>query len=522
MSSFVELDGRSFHVGQRVCDAEGCRGTVRYIGPVASAKKVSDIWLGIEWDSAARGKHDGSCVDANQVTHRHFSCPPGAGTFSKPTVVRTGRTFTEALLERYVGLDAPRITGAENKLADSFVVTSKGERKAIEFVGEEKIRLRQQLHEVTEVSVRNCEVSSGGSSIDSMCAHLVSVDLQDNLLSSWTDVVDIARQIPRLSSLFLHGNKIGDIDLNLLDSYSGSLNNLKIIALNFCGLQSWSSVKALHAVLPAITELYLAANFFQDISSMSPSFFPFVTTIDLSSCSLSCWRSVAEACGDLQSLEALLLDCNPFESIEKNQDGKFLKLSRLSLATTRLNSWTDVNALSSYPGLASLRLCNIPLFAGKGASELRPEVVARVAQLQVFNGSNISPRERSDSEKIYLRKILRQKRVIEGEERDDAGAASRVGSFEEAHPRFAELDALHGAALLPMGGEGAGSGLPRARDPQAARLPQSRPLEVDGEAVVRAGDAQAAAVREAVQGRGARGDGRGRRHFGLLRRDRWC
>ena len=43
MASF--LDGKYF-IGQRVLDAEDYRGTIQYIGPVASAKKATDIWLG--------------------------------------------------------------------------------------------------------------------------------------------------------------------------------------------------------------------------------------------------------------------------------------------------------------------------------------------------------------------------------------------------------------------------------------------------------------------------------------------
>ena len=36
----------NFSVGQRIIDTEGCKGTIRYIGPVAAAKSATDIWLG--------------------------------------------------------------------------------------------------------------------------------------------------------------------------------------------------------------------------------------------------------------------------------------------------------------------------------------------------------------------------------------------------------------------------------------------------------------------------------------------
>jgi hypothetical protein len=77
-------------VGQRVVDEEGYRATVRYIGPVATAKDKEALYIGedipwrhssirgalpsaedcmdgfypegVEWDDPTRGKHDGSVV----------------------------------------------------------------------------------------------------------------------------------------------------------------------------------------------------------------------------------------------------------------------------------------------------------------------------------------------------------------------------------------------------------------------------------------------------------------------------
>lgn len=121
-------------------DSEGFRATVRYIGPVAGAKNPNEVWFGVEWDNASRGKHDGSSADASGVLHKYFDCAPGSGSFIKPAKVSYGRTLVEALNDRYVGLDAPSIAEADAKLPNAFVSTSKGNQKSIEFVGEEKIR----------------------------------------------------------------------------------------------------------------------------------------------------------------------------------------------------------------------------------------------------------------------------------------------------------------------------------------------------------------------------------------------
>lgn len=52
-------------VGVRISH-NGHLGTIRYVGPVDSTRGV---WLGVEWDDADRGKHDGS-----KDGKHYFSC----------------------------------------------------------------------------------------------------------------------------------------------------------------------------------------------------------------------------------------------------------------------------------------------------------------------------------------------------------------------------------------------------------------------------------------------------------------
>lgn len=134
------MDTSKPRVGCRVIDSEGFRATVRYIGPVAGAKNQHEIWLGVEWDNASRGKHDGSSADSSGILHKYFECVSGSGSFIKPTKVTYGRTFVDALNDRYVSLDAPTLVESDARLPNAFVCTSKGNQKNIEFVGEEKIR----------------------------------------------------------------------------------------------------------------------------------------------------------------------------------------------------------------------------------------------------------------------------------------------------------------------------------------------------------------------------------------------
>ena len=108
-------------------------------------------WLGVEWDTPGRGKHDGSCVDKAGEMHRYFTCMDRMGSFVKPAKVKRGRSFVEVLRERYVELDAP-VTAPGNIVPDAFVNTAKGHQIAIELHGEEKIRKWQQIRTLQKVS----------------------------------------------------------------------------------------------------------------------------------------------------------------------------------------------------------------------------------------------------------------------------------------------------------------------------------------------------------------------------------
>lgn len=125
-----------------------------------------------------------------------------------------------------------------------------------------------------------------------------------------------------------------------------------------------------------------------------------------------------------------------------------------------LGSWKDVNNLARYPHLKALRLSGIPLFVGRGSSEVRPEVIARIRQLAFFNGSQVSARERAESEKNYLRGVLFERNTRAAAlAATTAGVAANTAAGaavqptatvdEVLHPRYAELMSLYGADLAP-------------------------------------------------------------------------
>jgi hypothetical protein len=112
----------SYKIGRRFkCIDSEDKGLIHYIGHVHISKNAKAVYLGVEWyvclfcrfipatterefnlfcvlhrDDESRGKHDGE-VDGK----RYYSCPPKQGAFIHPGRVKMGKTFVEALNDKY-------------------------------------------------------------------------------------------------------------------------------------------------------------------------------------------------------------------------------------------------------------------------------------------------------------------------------------------------------------------------------------------------------------------------------------
>jgi tubulin-specific chaperone E len=94
-------------------------------------------------------------------------------------------------------------------------------------------------------------------------------------------------------------------------------------------------------------------------------------------------------------------------------------------------------------------------------------VIGRLTNLELFNGSTVSPKERIDAEKYYLRKIFRQKSQLESggnyvtESGVVYGQEILTNNFFEnfVHPKYQNLFEKYGEELLSSGSGGqAGTG----------------------------------------------------------------
>ena len=531
----------------RIRDADGFLGTLRYVGPVASAKKTAELYAGVEWDDASRGKHDGSvvCRRTNGIV-RHFRCRNGArnvrrsnnhggsggamsgenaaisgaissstaGSFLRLTKRNadwdTGVPLTHTLLRgRYVPPDAELVAPAN--VLPHHALTSSGRAKPIEFLGEMKIRSRQQPDKLASVSLRSMGIRAappGGKDEVGEFGHLTEMDLAGNLLCRWDDVLDILRCFPNLVKVGLAGNRIGDVAVNNNDAIAkeGEFDKIRVLNLNGTNITSFRTVAWVGSAMPNLQELCLAhcdlsdldsydnydcvddpsgaAN--DDIDDIDDSMAKVTLNdpiprpmsgalanlcfLDLSDCNIASWtQQVGRLARSLPHLTDLILNDNPIGVVEAfggNADGEdcqyFSSLTTLQLTNAGIASWSSIDVLNDFPNLKSLRFRNNPITSSISAAEARSVAIARLPNLQYLNASPIGDKERTDSERRYVSTVARELLMAEtaaaaaemGEGNSDreedvvaAAKTERTAAILANHPLFDQLTAKHQDAM---------------------------------------------------------------------------
>jgi hypothetical protein len=413
----------------RVRDVDGFVGTVLYVGPVPSAKDSQEVYAGIAWDDASRGKHDGSviCRSTNQLI-RLFSCE--GGSFLRLSKLDLGVSLDPALLKsKYVALDAPVV--APDNLLPHTARTSSGREKPIELLGELNIRKRQQLEDLDNISLRSLGIARASTDESiSEFSHLKEMDLAGNLISDWDTVFCILGQFPLLKKVSLASNRIMDVPRHPL-RVPGHLDRIRILNLNGCSL-TFRTIQWIADAMPQLEELCVAYNDLSDVKDGSITGFRSLHFLDCSSCNLTSWKDQVQCFGTLPSLQHLMVNDNSIPDISMaSVDGRcFKNLRSLQLAGTSIDSWHDLDGIRAFESLESLRLRNTPLTSSMGAAEARSITVARIPNLIFLNASPISSKERAEAERRYVSNVARQLLLV--------ASSAETDKILALHPRFEE------------------------------------------------------------------------------------
>ena len=149
-------------VGLRV-RIEAKVATVRYVGNVEGQ---AGQWVGLEWDTETRGKHDG-CV----AGHRYFTCKGQSGSFIRlqkfQQLAEFGKTVLEALQERYQAAILP------DEEANLAIKTISSKQLAVKLVGRAQVQAKQgRLERLEAANLAGATVSAVVSAAQSFLSLL--------------------------------------------------------------------------------------------------------------------------------------------------------------------------------------------------------------------------------------------------------------------------------------------------------------------------------------------------------------
>ncbi|KAJ4809988.1 Tubulin-specific chaperone E [Rhynchospora pubera] len=426
----------AFRIGQRVHAAGDPRrtGTIRYIGPISGH---DGEWIGVDWDADSGGKHDGTVNGTRYFSARTSS----SGSFVRAKALSAGISFLDAVYRRYRG------ESTKEEEDEMYVFSTSQRRVSVELVGKNKVEEKlKKFEEILGISVSFMGVSSVEplGQISTLLPKLKELDLSGNLLSNWQDIASLCEALLSLQML--------DLTSNLMEhevTEYPSLKNIHLLVLNNCGI-TWDVVEKLKVSVPLVAELHLMAN---ELKMIEPTAGPFVQEfnslrlLNLEANNIDSWDEILKL-SHLRSLEELHLNKNKLKTIYyPSSDAScvsFENLQCLLLGRNDISDVASVDSLNSFPSLVDVRLSENPVADPAKGGVPRFVLIARLSKVKILNGSEISPRERRESEIRYIRLIMAKMQLNNLEE------------IHRAHPRFVELKALHGIEdeKLQAGGSG--------------------------------------------------------------------
>jgi len=239
----------------------------------------------------------------------------------------------------------------------------------------------------------------------SRLSHISELDLTDNLISDWSEVLKLLTIFKSLKFLNLSNNLLSE-KLNLSPAALSILPPLPLRKLVLNGNKlDWRSVHQLTSKMPYLEEIHLSNN---SLPNPDGSFrHESLTKLFLTCNDIDSFEAVYENLGmHCPALEMVSLAECPLKSIpslRKNEAG-FKNLVSLNLTTTKISSWEDIDRLRTFPKLTELRFKNAPLLEDYTAHEKRMFMIARLPNILVLNGGDRIPiNEREDSERAFIR-----------------------------------------------------------------------------------------------------------------------
>ena len=498
-------------VNSRVETLDGNRGFCRYIGSVDGQ---TGTWVGVEWDDQKRGKHDGKHNGKRYFECKRGKEVGGGGgggeeeeeeeedaraSFVRVQKVATATDFVSAAKEKYElenqeQLEKRLVFGKEDK--NSSYNNNNDEEVNVTIELKTKLSLQKSLIELERIllpnarlarvsrrvgtpadgdEVRASSLSSSSSLNDdeelfatTFNRNAMHVDVSGNLMTSFAELGKIGKYFRNLEILdasdAFYDEDVRDVDIDGISTLmkevvlaASQFRNLKTLALNKTRT-SWEKALLIIEQMPNLEELRLDRNELQNIKLVdeqaSRRYFPKLKVLSLDGNRNVKWNDIW-ALRFLPSLEILYASDCSVEQIAYDNDNEssnnkcfFRNLRGLFLGNNSVCSWQSVDVIDHFPSLECVRLSQNLFCENDSAS--RHEIVARAGKLLSLNASEITEKERRESEIRYLRNIMAEVSSTNSARLEDDELDAMISSEKvlAKHPRAKVLKEVHGERAL--------------------------------------------------------------------------
>ncbi|XP_063959008.1 tubulin-specific chaperone cofactor E-like protein [Lytechinus pictus] len=162
-------------------------------------------------------------------------------------------------------------------------------------------------------SITHAGISSDG--LASLCPNVTDLDISNNLIGCWDEVISILRSLDKLQFVNLSGNRIQDPKKSLAN-LSGVRFGIENLVLNNTGV-SWGEILLICRCLPRLRELHASQNGYTDIQASAECLrecFGKLEVLHLTDNNYTSWEQVIPL-SLLPALHTLMLSENPLSNI---------------------------------------------------------------------------------------------------------------------------------------------------------------------------------------------------------------
>ena len=469
-------------------------GTVKYHGPLLHEDKKQDpnqVWLGIQWDNASRGRHNGMVQGV-----QYFETDDGldSGSLLKVEKANFGITIYDGILIRYFHNQAVPVIGTENKEngdnkdskdvkdgtdnkeetegqvnekgvqieydEEAYFETVRKFKKKVEFLGFDKIWKKiNDLKHIKELSLPDCKISDIGpdGSLQQLLPNVSTLSLEANLLFDWNQVFLIGRELKNLEELAISSNrltlpdedvrKINKIVINSNDTIInepplGVFDNLKTIILISMKL-TWKRFNLLAPIFFNVENLVLCYNKMNDFENFefSGTDFKNLKFLNMEGNELETFEGVMKF-STAPKLEKLTLSLNKMKDLGKVSG--FESLLTLIIEENDVSDFYIFSQMNMFPKLENIRITKNPLSTKHNVLHTRQRAIGEISTLKVINGSELKKYERKDCEIYYLRNTFHEYFEKSGQTAYDYDFAQYSAYCASEHPRIPELIKKYG------------------------------------------------------------------------------